>query len=93
MFAVIWNSSLDLPNLAEVSHLLRFGTSSTHAGGQDDVSSDQVPQTSMCVGMYVCVYVCMNVCMYVCMYVCMSCSTSIRCRRCDGCCLTRVHDH
>ena len=41
-FSFIWNSSPDLP---EVSHLLRFGTSSTRAGGQDDVSSKKLPQT------------------------------------------------
>ena len=41
-FSLIWNSSPDLP---EVSHLLRFGTSSTRAGGQDDVSSSKLPQT------------------------------------------------
>ena len=32
------------PDLPEVSHLLQFGTSSTRAGGQDDVSSNQLPQ-------------------------------------------------
>ena len=44
---MIWNSSPDLPDLPsmpEVSHLLQFGTSSTRAGGQDDVSSNQLPQ-------------------------------------------------
>ena len=46
-FSMIWNSSPDLPdlpNLPEVSHLLPFGTSSTRAGGQDDVSSNKLPQ-------------------------------------------------
>ena len=46
-FSMIWNSSPDLPSVPavpEVSHLLPFGTSSTHAGGQDDVSSNQLPQ-------------------------------------------------
>ena len=32
------------PDLGEVSHLLQFGTSSTRAGGQDDVNSNQLPQ-------------------------------------------------
>ena len=32
------------PDLPGVSHLLQFGTSSTRAGGQDDVSSNQLPQ-------------------------------------------------
>ena len=32
------------PDLLGVSHLLQFGTSSTRAGGQDDVSSNQLPQ-------------------------------------------------
>ena len=44
---MIWNSSRELPNLPdllEVSHLLRFGTSLTRARGQDDVSSKQLPQ-------------------------------------------------
>ena len=47
-FSMIWNSSPDLPDLPSVpegSHLLQFGTSSTRAGGQDDVSSNQLPQT------------------------------------------------
>ena len=43
-FSMIRNSSPDLPDLPEVSHLLRFATSSTRAGGQDDVSSDKLPQ-------------------------------------------------
>ena len=43
-FSLIWNSS---PDLAVVSHLLRFGTSSTRAGGQDDVSSNKLPQISI----------------------------------------------
>ena len=30
--------------MPEVSHLLPFGTSSTCAGGQDNVSSNQLPQ-------------------------------------------------
>ena len=34
----------DPPFLPEVRHLVQFGTSSTHAGGQDDVSSNQLPQ-------------------------------------------------
>ena len=44
-FSMIWKSSadlLDLPDLPEVSYLLRFGTSSTRAGGQDDLSSNQL---------------------------------------------------
>ena len=44
--SLIWNSSPDLPDLPdlpEVSHLLWFGTS-TRAGGQDDVSSNKLPQ-------------------------------------------------
>ena len=36
-----------LPELGEVSHLLQFGTSSTRAGGQDDVRSNQLPQMKM----------------------------------------------
>ena len=44
-FSTVWNSSPDLPDLPDVSRLLRFGTSSTQAGGQDDVSSNQLPQT------------------------------------------------
>ena len=47
-FSMIWNSSPDLPDLLdlpEVSHLLQFGTSSTRAGCQDDVSSNKLPQT------------------------------------------------
>ena len=32
--------------LGDVGHLLQFGTSSTRAGGQDDVSSNQLPQTT-----------------------------------------------
>ena len=49
-FSMIWNSSPDepdLPAVPEVSHLLPFGTSSTRAGGQDDVSSNQLPQTNI----------------------------------------------
>ena len=42
--SMTWNSSPDLTDLPEVSHLLRFGTSSTRAGGQDDVSCNQLPQ-------------------------------------------------
>ena len=51
--SMIWNSSPDLPDLPavpavpEVSHLLPFGTSSTRAGGQDDVSSNQLPQINL----------------------------------------------
>ena len=33
-----------MPAVPEVSHLLPFGTSSTRAGGQDDVRSNQLPQ-------------------------------------------------
>ena len=48
---MIWNSSPEPsgtlrnpPNLREVSHLLQFGTSSTRAGDQADVSSNQLPR-------------------------------------------------
>ena len=34
----------DLPAVLEESHLLPSGTSSTRAGGQDDASSNQLPQ-------------------------------------------------
>ena len=34
--------SADLHGFAEVRYLLQFGTSSTRAGGQDDVSSNQL---------------------------------------------------
>ena len=50
-FSMIWNSCpdlLDLPDLPEVSHLLRFGTSSTRPGGQGDMSSNKLPQTIIC---------------------------------------------
>ena len=43
-FPSIWNSSPDLPDLPKVNHLLRFGISSTRAGGQDDVSFNKLPQ-------------------------------------------------
>ena len=50
-FEMIWNSSPELsgtlqnpPNLPGVTHLLQFGTSSTRARDQDDVSSNQLPQ-------------------------------------------------
>ena len=50
-FSMVGNSSPEpagtlrnFPQLGEVSHLLQFGTSSTRAGGQDDVSSNKLPQ-------------------------------------------------
>ena len=51
---MIWNSLPELagtlwnpPDLPEVSHLLQLGTSSTRARGQDDVSSNQLPQITV----------------------------------------------
>ena len=38
----LWN----LPDLEEVSQLLQFWTCLTRAGGQDDVSSNQLPQST-----------------------------------------------